>query len=132
MSVFLSLVGYIIDNHYVSCYVVCLVAFIVASLCNTLINFIFFYFSVLVPCYSTQFFTCLEMASFHCNHGRNFKIKKLFAGSKSKLRSSLIQSVFYFTTLTQETSEVTRIIHQTITNGYKNCLPLTRYQLQIY
>ena len=99
---------------------------------NSVINFIFFYFSVLVPCYSTQFFTCLTMASFHCSNGRNFKIKNCLQAQKSKLKNSLIQSVFYFTTLTQETSEVTMIIHQTITNEYKNCLPLTRFQLRIY
>ena len=99
---------------------------------NSVINFILFYFSVLVPCNSTQFFTCLAMASFHCSNGRNFKIKNCLQAQKSKLKNSLIQSVFYFTTLTQETAEMTMIIHQTITNEYKNYLPLTRLQLQIY
>ena len=99
---------------------------------NSVINFILFYFSVLVPCYSTQFFICLGMASFHCSNGRNFNIKNCLQAQKSKLKNSLIQSVFYFATLTQETPEVTMIIHQTITNKYKNCLPLTMLQLQIY
>ena len=87
---------------------------------------------MLFLCYSTQFFTCLAMASFHCSNGKNFKIKKLFAGSKIQIEKQFNSVRILFHYLTQETPEVTMIIHQTITNEYKNCLPLTRFQLQIY
>ena len=37
-----------------------------------------FQFFVLIPCYSSEFFTCLAMSFFNCSDDKNFKIKTYF------------------------------------------------------